>query len=178
MGEGVNGTAVTLYIEYHVIPSGMQIMVNRRILLIVAGWLILLAGAATAANFRNAHLFIETTAGERIRFNVEIAETPEQRGQGLMFRESLAADSGMLFDFGRTTAVGMWMKNTLIPLDMLFIEGDGRIVAIAQNTIPYSENIIEAPAPVRAILELNGGTAARLGIASGDQVVFELFNGE
>ncbi len=136
------------------------------------------AGAAAAddapVSFTQSTVEIDTAAGPR-RFDVEMAVTPEQLTQGLMFRRSLAADAGMLFDFGQVEPVSMWMKNTLIPLDMIFIAADGRIVGIAQRAVPESEAIIAAPAPVRAVLEVNGGTAARLGLRAGDRVHQAMF---
>jgi hypothetical protein len=95
--------------------------------------------------------------------------------QGLMFRQELAPDSGMLFDFKQPTLATMWMRNTLIPLDMLFVDTTGRIVNIHERAVPQSDAIISAAAPVRAVIELNGGTAARLGIKAGDRVIFPIF---
>jgi uncharacterized protein len=92
-----------------------------------------------------------------------------------MFRQSLPADAGMLFDFGETRPVAFWMKNTLIPLDMLFIAADGGIADIHERAVPRSEATIEARVPVRAVLELNGGTVARLGIKRGDRVHHPIF---
>jgi uncharacterized membrane protein (UPF0127 family) len=93
----------------------------------------------------------------------------------LMFRRSLAPDAGMLFDYKHPTMATMWMRNTLIPLDMLFVDAQGRIINIQQRAVPQSDDIIAAAAPVRAVIELNGGTAERLGIAPGDQVVHPVF---
>ena len=86
--------------------------------------------------FPSAALGIKTSDDKVHRFKIEVATSPEERSQGLMFRRTLAADAGMLFDFGRTDSVAMWMKNTLIPLDMLFIASDGSVVNIAQRTVP------------------------------------------
>lgn len=105
-------------------------------------------------------------------FDVEIASTPEARARGLQHRRSLAADAGMLFLFGAPQPVTMWMKDTFVPLDMLFLAADGRIVAIAENTQPQSLALIRAPEPVSAVLELNAGTARKQGIGVGDHVVF------
>jgi uncharacterized membrane protein (UPF0127 family) len=92
-----------------------------------------------------------------------------------MFRQSLAPDAGMLFDFGSPSRAMMWMKNTLIPLDMLFVDAQGRIVNIHERAVPGSLATIAAAAPVRAVIELNGGTAARLQIRPGDRVIFPIF---
>ena len=92
-----------------------------------------------------------------------------------MFRRSLAPDAGMLFDYKQPTVATMWMRNTLIPLDMLFVDGKGRIVNIHERAVPESLDVIAAAAPVRAVIELNGGTAERLGIKPGDQVVHPIF---
>jgi uncharacterized membrane protein (UPF0127 family) len=137
--------------------------------------LAVLTGSATfaqslLAKFESASLAIVTDAG-RYEFKVEVALTPEQRGQGLMFRRDMARDAGMLFDFGASPdRASMWMKNTYIPLDMLFIRSDGRIESIAERTVPHSLEAISSRGPVRYVLELNGGTAARLGIGPGDRV--------
>ncbi len=117
------------------------------------------------------------TAGGRHRFTVEMAVTPEQRSRGLMFRSSMAADAGMLFDFGYPRQVSMWMKNTLISLDMLFITANGRIVNIARSNQPHSLNSVGSTEPVLGVLELNAGTAERLGIGPGDRVVHPIFTG-
>jgi hypothetical protein len=109
-------------------------------------------------------------------FTVEIADTDATREEGLMYRKDLPEGRGMLFDFFRDQPVGFWMKNTYIPLDMIFIRGDGRIVSIAENTEPLSERVIPAGAPVRAVLEVKGGTARRLGIQPGDQVGNPIFS--
>ncbi|MEQ8196287.1 MAG: DUF192 domain-containing protein [Rhodospirillales bacterium] len=107
--------------------------------------------------------------------SVELAATPEARAQGLQGRRFLAPDSGMLFDFGRSKIITMWMKNTFIPLDMIFIAADGRIVHIARNTEPFSLETIRSPVPASAVLELMAGAARRLGIEPGDRVEHGIF---
>ena len=119
--------------------------------------------------FGRGEVVIETRAGAR-RFTVEIARTTDQRRRGLMYRTELARDGGMLFVFDRPGVVRMWMKDTLIPLDMLFIGENGRIRRIAARTTPLSEKTIASGGPVSAVLELTAGTAERLGIAPGDRV--------
>jgi uncharacterized membrane protein (UPF0127 family) len=109
-------------------------------------------------------------------FTVEIADTDATRERGLMYRRELPEGRGMLFDFFRDQPVGFWMKNTYIPLDMIFIRGDGRIVSIAENTEPLSERVVPSGAPVRAVLEVKGGTARRLGIQPGDMVANPIFS--
>lgn len=104
------------------------------------------------------------------RFAVEMARTGQQQAQGLMFRTELADDKGMLFPFEQDRIASFWMKNTLIPLDIIFIGGDGRIVNIAQKTTPYSLDPVQSAAPVAAVLELRGGITAQLGIKAGDRV--------
>ena len=108
-------------------------------------------------------------------FAVELADNDEARGRGLMFRRELPEGTGMLFDFKRDLNVTMWMKNTYIPLDMIFIRSDGRIHRIAENTVPESEQIIAAGTSVRAVLEVIGGTARKLGIRPGDRVAHPIF---
>jgi len=108
-------------------------------------------------------------------FAVEIADTDATREKGLMFRKSLPEGQGMLFDFHEEQPVGFWMQNTYIPLDMIFIRGDGSILRIAENTEPLSTRIIPSGGPVRAVLELIGGSAHKFGIAPGDKVAFPIF---
>jgi uncharacterized membrane protein (UPF0127 family) len=129
---------------------------------------------AQLANFAKSELTIDSATG-RHRFTVELAVTPEQLAQGLMFRRSMPADAGMLFEYERPQPASFWMKNTLIPLDMLFIAADGRIVNIHERAVPLSLDPIDSQGPVRAILELNGGTASRLGIKPGDVVHHPIF---
>jgi uncharacterized membrane protein (UPF0127 family) len=108
-------------------------------------------------------------------FSVEVAENDADREKGLMFRKELPDGKGMLFDFHSEQEVGFWMQNTYIPLDMLFIQGDGRILSIAENTEPLSTRIIPSGGKVRAVLEVIGGTARKLGIAPGDLVAHPIF---
>ena len=111
-------------------------------------------------------------------FSVEIADSPEETAQGLMFRESMAEDAGMLFDFGVPRDPSMWMKNTLIPLDMLFLDTDGSIVMIAKNARPGSLRRISPGVAVKGVLELNGGAADKFGIKPGDKVLHGIFEEE
>jgi uncharacterized membrane protein (UPF0127 family) len=108
-------------------------------------------------------------------FTVEIADTEAAREKGLMYRKSLPPGQGMLFDFHSDQPVRFWMKNTYIPLDMIFIRSDGRILNIAENTTPMSENEVPSAGPVQAVLEVRGGTARKLGIAPGDRVANPIF---
>ncbi|MBO9698261.1 MAG: DUF192 domain-containing protein [Sphingopyxis sp.] len=103
-------------------------------------------------------------AGKAHVFNVEVARTDEEQARGLMFRTGLPADGGMLFPFEKPRIASFWMKNTLIPLDMVFIRADGSIDRIAENSIPESLEPVVSGGEVSAVLELAGGTAARLGI--------------
>jgi len=139
----------------------------------VLGLVIALAGVAYAQAFEA--LSIVTQGGQRQSFQVEVARNDADRAQGLMYRRSMAPDRGMLFDFGRVEPVSMWMQNTYLPLDMLFIRPDGTIARIAANTEPLSTRTIPSGEPVLAVLELNAGTAAKLGIRAGDRVEHPLF---
>ncbi|MFG1299072.1 DUF192 domain-containing protein [Xanthobacter sp. V3C-3] len=111
-----------------------------------------------------------------VTFEVEVARTDEQRTTGLMYRKSLGERAGMLFDFKVDQPVYMWMKNTYIPLDMLFIRADGSIARIAAMTTPLSTETISSGEPVRAVLEIAGGQARKLGIKPGDRVAHSLFS--
>jgi uncharacterized membrane protein (UPF0127 family) len=115
------------------------------------------------------------TEGDATMFTVEIADTDALRARGLMFRQRLPEDRGMLFDFGTPRQVSMWMKNTYISLDMLFIREDGTIAYIAENTVPKSLDTVGVSEPVIAVLELVGGSAKRLGIRAGDTVYHRMF---
>ena len=142
--------------------------------------LILLAACVVMASWASAaelqSLEIVSQSGVHV-FSVELATTDEERERGLMFRKALPDGHGMLFDFETDRSVAMWMKNTLIPLDMIFIRGDGRIANIAENTEPMSTRIIPSRGAVRAVLEVAGGTAKRLGIEAGDRVAHPMFGG-
>ncbi len=120
-------------------------------------------------------LVIVTRDGKPHDFNVEIAKTPEQQETGLMFRKTVPADGGMLFDFGPPHDIQMWMKNTIAPLDMVFINQDGTIRSIAENTVPESLAVIDSGGAVRATLELAAGTTEKLGIRVGDKVQQRIF---
>ena len=150
---------------------------------LLCAWCAILASALMAAlveaapasiTFEESPLTIDA-AHDRFEFQVEMAVNPEQRSQGLMFRESLEEDRGMLFDFGRPQRASMWMRNTYVPLDMLFIDAQGRITQIAADTQPLSDAVIASREPVRAVLELRGGVSAKLGIKPGDRVIHPLF---
>ena len=120
-------------------------------------------------------LVIVTRDGKEHRFSVEMAITPQQQEVGLMFRPTVPADGGMLFDWGSPRTSIMWMKNTLASLDMLFINQDGTIRTIVERTVPHSLAAIDSRGPVRATLELDAGTAARLNIRVGDRVRQRIF---
>lgn len=136
--------------------------------------LLLLLAPVPAAAQQMERLEIITRGGVQV-FDVEMAVTPDQRSKGLMFRKELPEGRGMLFDFAEETVISMWMRNTYIPLDMIFIRADGRIARIAENTTPLSEAIISSGAPVKGVLEVIAGTAKKFGIAPGDRVAHRLF---
>jgi hypothetical protein len=123
-------------------------------------------------------LQIVTHDGHVHKFKVEIADNDASRERGLMFRKSLAPDAGMLFDFKVSQDVQFWMKNTLIPLDMLFIDAHGTVLNVAANATPLSETDIPSAGPVLGVLELKGGRAAELGVKAGDTVRERIFGNE
>jgi uncharacterized membrane protein (UPF0127 family) len=129
-------------------------------------------GAASAADLQTVEI---ATAGGNRRFSVELANTRQTMDRGLMYRRSLPEGQGMLFDLGSERRIEMWMKNTFIPLDMIFIGADGRIRRIAENTKPLSTRLVSSGGRVRAVLEINAGTARTLGIAPGDVVSHPMF---
>ncbi|MBB6307556.1 DUF192 domain-containing protein [Xanthobacter tagetidis] len=128
----------------------------------------------SATTMARQALEIATAKGVLV-FEVELADTDAQRAKGLMFRDTLGDRRGMLFDFKVDQPVAMWMRNTKIPLDMLFIRADGTIARIAAMTTPFSEQTISSGEPVRAVLEIDGGAARRLGITAGDKVAHPVF---
>ncbi len=121
-------------------------------------------------------LEIVTKSGVHV-FAVEMATTEEEKTTGLMYRKELADGKGMLFDFSPEQEVSMWMKNTYISLDMIFIRADGRVLRIAQNTEPMSTRIIPSGGLAKGVLEVIAGTAQKYGIQPGDTVGHPLFNG-
>ena len=120
-------------------------------------------------------LTIETAAGDVIHYQIELAVSQRDKERGLMFRESLPEDRGMLFIYRPEKTVAMWMKNTLLPLDMLFIDKEGKIARIESDTVPGSLKVISSGAEVRAVLELNAGQASKHGIKAGDRVFHSVF---
>lgn len=140
--------------------------------LVVGGW----AYAQTGPQPRllTTPLVLTTVTGRHV-FTVEMALTDEQRSIGLMFREAVPADEGMLFDFGRDDVVAMWMRNTIVSLDMVFIRANGTVAHVAERTTPHSLDIVSSRTPVRAVLELAAGTARRIGLRPGDRVQNVIF---
>ncbi|HVB67525.1 MAG TPA: DUF192 domain-containing protein [Acetobacteraceae bacterium] len=122
------------------------------------------------------HLTIITQDGKRHAFDVEMARTQQQQITGLMYRTKVAPDGGMLFVWPTPIVSQMWMKHTLVPLDMVFIRADGTIDSIAEDTVPQSLRVISSHGKVTATLELAGGTTRRLGITVGDKVEGPMFH--
>jgi uncharacterized membrane protein (UPF0127 family) len=138
------------------------------------------SGAPSAAAARNPQgptepLEVVTSAGRTVRFKVEVVDTPASRELGLMFRRRLAQDAGMLFDFKSSQDVAFWMKNTFIPLDIVFIRPDGTVANIARKAKPFDETPLPSDGPVLGVLEINGGEAARIGLKAGDLVRHRIF---
>jgi uncharacterized membrane protein (UPF0127 family) len=149
---------------------------RRLVALVAAGWLaasLFAAGGARAEDGLEP-LEITTSTGDHA-FEVEIAKDDAARERGLMFRRFMPADRGMLFEFDRDEPVGFWMKNTYIKLDMIFIAPDGAVTRVASNAEPLSEKVIYSGGPCLAVLELNGGVAAEIGLRPGDRVKAAFF---
>lgn len=153
------------------------------------------AGASAEAQFLRPHEPFDSTKAQSLpftpgtivaveedgnvvthSFQIELANTDSSRSTGLMHRAEIALDHGMLFDFKRDRMVTMWMRNTFIPLDMLFLSEDGEIMAIAENTVPHSEKTVSSRVRVRSVLEVAAGTVQRLGIKTGDRVRHAMFD--
>ncbi len=147
-----------------------RFVASERLLAAAILWFALVPAAQAAET-----LEIVGKSGVQV-FSVEVMRTPDERAKGLMYRRELPEGRGMLFDFSPEQNVSMWMKNTYISLDMIFIRADGRILRIAENTTPESEAIIPAGGPVRGVLEVIAGTAKKYGIAPGDKVAHPLFD--
>ena len=146
--------------------------VSQRSALFALAVLMFASHRAAAADVQS--LEIVSKSGVHV-FAVELATTEQERETGLMYRKELAEGRGMLFDFTPQQQVSMWMKNTFIPLDMIFIRTDGRILRIAENTEPQSEKIISSGGLAKGVLEVIGGTARKYGIEPGDKVAHPLF---
>ncbi len=129
--------------------------------------------ALSPAGLAQVPLSISTAAGKAHSFTVEVARTEEQQERGLMFRAELAPDAGMIFPMRPPRPASFWMRNTIIPLDMIFVRADGTIARIAAQTVPYSLTPVESGEPVAAVLEIAGGRSAELGISEGDKVVWK-----
>ena len=150
--------------------------VSRRLALITPVMLAAVAARAQDAEiqFKRSSLVV-VSSGRDIKFEVELATNDTERARGLMFRKQLGPYEGMLFDFHQEMPVSFWMKNTLIPLDMVFIAADGTVKHVHANAVPLSTDAVPSRYPVRGVLEINGGSAALLGIKPGDTVKHPIF---
>jgi len=153
------------------------IKLARKLIFALFGVLMLAIGAdfTKAADDALEPLSITTGSGDHA-FSVEVMRTDPDLERGLMYRRYLPADRGMLFDFKEERPVMMWMKNTYLPLDMIFIARNGKVVALAENAEPLSEAIIPSKVPAYAVLEVNAGTAHKIGLKIGDKVHHTLFS--
>lgn len=141
--------------------------------------LLVLYPAHADETFEREPLTLVRTDGSRVLLTVELALTAAQREQGLMYRKQMPEDEGMLFDFGETRMVYMWMKNTDLPLDMLFLDEKGVVTHIHERAQPQSTEIITSVDPVRYVIELNAGSVSRLRIAKGSKAVnMQIGNGD
>ena len=147
----------------------MRLLLHSLVLIFATAYASL--APAQEISFSESSLEIESASEVRHHFDVELAITVQQRALGLMFRQDLAPDAGMLFIYPRPQVITMWMQNTPLPLDMIFIGQDNRIAKIVERTIPYSTTTISSGQTVKAVLELNGGTAQRLDLRVGDRII-------
>jgi uncharacterized protein len=144
--------------------------------LLAAVWMLLgsLADGTAMAKMRRETLTLKTTTAEHV-IDIEVAETMEEKALGLMFRTSVPDNTGMLFPYGDPQDITMWMRNTYVSLDMVFIRADGVVHRIAARTEPLSEKIVSSEGNVTAVLELGAGAAERLGLKPGDLVRHKVF---
>lgn len=138
--------------------------------LVFAVLLLLLAVAPARAEFGRGVAMLEHAGRPVATFVVEVATSPDDRAQGLMDRDKLDANTGMVFDYGEPTIARMWMRRTLIPLDMVFVDADGVVQHIHANAVPKDESVIASPVAVRWVLEIPGGRAAAINLQSGDRM--------
>jgi len=128
------------------------------------------ASVHAESGLRVIPLTVTSTSGKKHSFRVEVAASPFEQAKGLMYRRSMGPDEGMIFPLDAPRAASFWMRNTVIPLDIIYVGVDGRISNIAANAVPYDESPLRSVGLVKGVLELNGGRAAALGIAAGDKV--------
>ena len=148
--------------------------VRRLATALILAYCAILGAPAPARAFGQDTIDIVTQSGVHA-FSVELATNTAEHERGLMYRKELPEGHGMLFDFQTEQPVQFWMHNTYIPLDMIFIAADGRIVHVAENAKPMSDDLIPSVRPVRAVLEVIGGTAHKFGIAPGDRITGSIF---
>jgi len=156
----------------------VRVVLNKLAVALTTAWLVVLALGAPlrAQEMMKVEPLTIVTSQVAKTFSAEIADTDVLLERGLMFRHVMPEDQAMLFDFGQSKPVSMWMKNTYMSLDMLFVRQDGTIAALAENTVPRSLDTIGVQEPVRGVVELAAGTVKRLGIHKNDQVVNRIFS--
>lgn len=147
-----------------------QLSIRRPVAAALAGLMLGLAGAASAEDCAAGRAAFRTPDGKQVRFTIEIADDADERAQGLMHRESMSSGKGMLFIYDQQRPVSFWMENTLIPLDMLFIDETGTVVSVHENAKPLDRTPIPSGQPVLMVLEINGGLARRLGLGEGAEL--------
>lgn len=146
----------------------------RAALIVFLAAVMSIAFAPVAEAFRKDKLTVKTATGEHV-IEIEVAETSEQKSLGLMYRQKVPPNTGMLFPYDRPQELTMWMRNTYVSLDMIFIRADGSVHRIEYGTEPLSERVIGSGGPVTAVLELAAGEAKRLALRPGDQVIYRTF---
>ena len=139
----------------------------------VAAYMAAPATGVAQTGLATVPLTIQTATGKH-RYTVEVAASPQAQETGMMYRRSMPANHGMIFPFATSRVLTFWMENTWLPLDLVFIGDDGKVVSIAADAKPMSRDIISSQVPARSVLELNGGEAARIGLRPGDMVSYKL----
>ncbi len=150
---------------------------RKLLYLFIIGWLSFSSLNANEIKFKKSLIVIKTQNSEYI-FNVEVAETALERSRGLMYREQLKQNEGMLFIYPEKQIIKMWMKNTFIPLDMIFIDENGKIIKIIKMTSPKDLTPIGPEVKLKSVLEINGGLSSYLNINIGDKIIYPYLNGK
>jgi uncharacterized membrane protein (UPF0127 family) len=159
-----------------ILPPKQWVFILAFVLLGAGGFLLTTHAFSDEPTFAHTKIDIQTAEGKTLAYDMELAITPEQREYGLMFRRSIDDNQGMIFLWDKNRPVSMWMKNTYIPLDMLYVRSDGVIEKIITNAEPFNLTPLSSDQPVKAVIELKGGAVTQQGLKTGDKVLYSAFS--